>query len=72
MPYHSRIPIELFSIHTLEQSEAFWVNVIAVTYQQINNDFRIPLWWDTCSSLLNCNDITQGEILTCTFLAVVS
>lgn len=43
MLHHSRIPIELFSIHTLEQSEAFWVNVIAVTYQQINNDFRIPL-----------------------------
>ena len=38
MVYHSGIPIELFIMHILEWSEAFGVNVIAVNYQQINND----------------------------------
>lgn len=33
---HRDIPIELFIIHRVKQSA--WVNVIAVNYQQINND----------------------------------
>lgn len=54
--------------------QSAWVNAIAVNYQQINNDlpiFKIPLWWDISSGLLNC-EVSLGKILTWTFFAIMS